>query len=274
MDHPLNVRVSNEVEIYPDAGTLARAAANYFVALANEAFATRGRFAVALAGGSTPKAMYARLASDEFAMHVDWQRVHLFWGDERCVAPDHPGSNYGMVRQAWLDQVPIPADNVHRMRGEMEPVQAAADYEQVLGTFFSLPLVRVETHDKTPTPRFDLILLGMGDDGHTASLFPGAAAIREQRRWVVADFVEKLGAWRVTLTPAVINAAADVIFLVSGPGKAERLRQVLAEPHQPDRLPAQIVRPARGRLRWLVDAAAATLYLSVNNFSPWSANQA
>jgi 6-phosphogluconolactonase len=165
-----------------------------------------------------------------------------------------------MVRQAWLDHVSIPTDNVHRMRGELEPAQAAADYEQVLRAFFSLPLVGLETHHKTPPPRFDLILLGMGDDGHTASLFPGAAAIREQRRWVVADYVEKLGAWRVTLTPAVINAAADVIFLVSGPGKAERLRQVLAEPRQPDQLPAQIVRPARGRLRWLVDAAAATLW--------------
>jgi 6-phosphogluconolactonase len=119
--------------------------------------------------------------------------------------------------------------------------------------------VGLETPNNTPFPRFDLILLGMGDDGHTASLFPGAAAIREQRRWVVADYVEKLGAWRVTLTPPVINAAADVMFLVSGLGKAEQLRQVLGEPHQPDRLPAQIVRPARGRLRWLVDAAAATL---------------
>jgi len=259
MGYLLNVRAPKEVEIYPDAGTLARAAANYFVVLAREALAAHGRFGVALAGGATPQAMYAWLATDEFATHVDWQRVHLFWGDERCVAPDHPDSNYRMVRQAWLDHVSIPADNVHRIQGEIEPAQAAADYEQVLRTFFSLPLVGPETHNKPPPPRFDLILLGMGDDGHTASLFPGAAAIRERRRWVVADYVEKLGAWRVTLAPAVINAAADVIFLVSGPGKAERLRQVLAEPHQPDRLPAQIVRPAHGRLRWLVDAAAATL---------------
>jgi 6-phosphogluconolactonase len=141
------------------------------------------------------------------------------------------------------------------MRGESEPGQAAAEYERALRAFFPPPLAGREA-GKTPIAGFDLILLGMGDDGHTASLFPGTAAIGEQRRWVIAHHVEKLDAWRVTLTPAAINAAANVTFVVSGSGKAERLRQVLTGPYQPDLLPAQIVRPDRGRLRWLVDAAA------------------
>jgi len=200
---------------------------------------------VALSGGSTPRATYTLLASDEFAARVDWPRVHVLWGDERCVPPDHPESNYRMARETLLDKIPIPAENVYRIRGELPPDQAATAYqaelEAILGTI----------------GRFDLILLGMGEDGHTASLFPGTAAIHEQTRWVVAHYVDKLSAWRVTLTPVVINAAARVTFLVSGAGKAERLREVLDGPHQPDVLPAQIVRPTGGRLLWLADAAAA-----------------
>jgi 6-phosphogluconolactonase len=252
--------MSNQgVEAYSAAASLARGAADHFVALAGEAIARRGRFAVALAGGSTPKAMYALLATDEYADRVDWARVHVFWGDERCVPPDHPDSNYRMARETLLDHVPLPVGYVHRMRGEMAPAQAAAEYERTLRTFFSSPAAGREGGDEEPTARFDLILLGMGDDGHTASLFPGTAVIDEQTRWVVAHYVEKLSAWRVTLTPVVINAAANVTFIVSGAGKAERLRQVLAGPYQPHTLPAQIVRPDYGRLRWLVDAAAAAL---------------
>ena len=236
----------SDVRTYSHASTLARAAAEHFVALAQEAVSARGRFAVALAGGSTPRAMYALLATGEFAPRVDWTRVHIFWGDERCVPPDHPDSNYRMAREALLDHVPIPSDHVHRIQGEIEPALAADAYERTLQAFF------------TPRqPRFDLILLGLGDDGHTASLFPGMAAIHEQTRWVVAHYVSKLSAWRVTLTPVAINAAANVTFLVSGATKAERLSQALTGPYQPDILPSQIVRPAEGRLLWLVDAAAA-----------------
>lgn len=244
-----------EIEVYRDAERLARAAAEHFASLAAEAIAGQGRFAVALAGGSTPRATYRLLAGDEFASRVDWTRVHVFWGDERPVAPEHPDSNYRMAREALLDHVPLPAENVHRMRGELEPAQAAADYEQALRVFFASPATDQEA--KT-TARFDLILLGMGDDGHTASLFPGTAAITEQTRWVIAHLVEKLDTWRITLTPAVINAAANVTFIVSGSIKAERLRQVLTGPYQPEVLPAQIVDPGRGRLRWLVDEAAAS----------------
>jgi 6-phosphogluconolactonase len=234
-----------EIRTYPDAASLARAAAKHFVTLATAAIAARGRFAVALSGGSTPRATYALLASDEFTTRVDWPRVHVFWGDERCVPPDHPDSNYRMAREALLDKIPIPTENVHRIRGELAPDEAAAAYQAELEAVLGAG------------GRFDLILLGMGGDGHTASLFRGAAALHEGARWVVAHYVDKLAAWRVTLTPAAINAAAQVTFVVSGAGKAERLREVLARPYQPDVLPAQIVRPTDGRLLWLVDAAAA-----------------
>ena len=246
------------IKIYPDAGHLAHATADHFVVLAGEAIASHGRFAVALAGGSTPKAAYALLATREYATRVDWSRVHIFWGDERCVPPDHANSNYRMAREALLDHVPIPTQNVHRMMGELEPVQAASEYQAALGDFFSSASINREKRDETRPPRFDLVLLGMGDDGHTASLFPGTAEIHEQTHWVLAHYVEKLGAWRITLTPVVINAAANVAFVVSGSGKAERLRQVLNDPPQPDILPAQIVNPASGRLHWLLDQTAAS----------------
>jgi 6-phosphogluconolactonase len=257
MEHSSNALGAHRVEIYPDVAVLAQAAARHFANLATEAIAARGRFAVALAGGTTPKLMYATLASDDFATQVDWSRVHVFWGDERCVASDHPDSNYRMAYEALLDHVPLPAANVHRLRGELEPAQAAIEYEQVLRAFFGKPPERKQ-RKMVPGGRFDLILLGMGDDGHTASLFPGTAAIGEHERWVVAHYVEKLGVWRVTLTPAVINAAANVIFIVSGAGKSERLRQVLTGPRNPAALPAQIVRPDPGHLLWLVDAAAGS----------------
>jgi 6-phosphogluconolactonase len=258
MGHSSNSVHLKGIEVYPDAERLAHAAAEHFVALAGEAISRQGRFAVALAGGSTPKSAYALLAIGEFAGRVDWSRVHVFWGDERRVPPDHPDSNYRMAREALLDHVPLPAENVHRMRGELEPSQAADEYEAALRAFFSPSSEDQEAKGERHIARFDLFLLGMGDDGHTASLFPGTAAIREQTRWVMAHFVEKLDTWRITLTPAVINAAANVTFVVSGSGKAERLRQVLTGPYQPDLLPAQIVNPDDGRLRWLVDRAAAS----------------
>lgn len=233
-----------EIRAYPDAASLARAAAEHFVTLAAEAMVIHGQFVVALSGGSTPRIAYTLLASDEFAARVDWPRVRVFWGDERCVPPDHPDSNYRMARETLLDRIPIPTENVHRMRGELSPDQAATAYQAELEAVLGAG------------GQFDLILLGMGADGHTASLFPGTAALHEQTRWVVAHYVDKLAAWRITLTPAAINAATHVIFVVSGADKAERLREVLAGPYQPDILPAQIVRPADGRLLWLVDAAA------------------
>ena len=230
------------IKVCTDAADLAREAAEHFVALAGKAVATRGQFTVALAGGSTPRAAYALLASDERAARVDWLRVHVFWGDERCVPPDHPDSNYRMAREALLDHVPVPTDNVHRIQGELNPDQAASIYQDelqaVLGT----------------GERFDLILLGMGVDGHTASLFPGTTALEERERAVVAVYVEKMQSWRVTLTLPTINAARHVLFLVSGDAKAEALAQINAG----DRLPASLVQPSYGELTWLVDQNAAS----------------
>ena len=259
MGHASDSRDLLGIEEYPDAERLAQAVADHFVRLARQAVANNGRFAVALAGGSTPRVAYTLLAGNEFATRVDWSHVHVFWGDERCVPPDHADSNYGMAREALLEHVPLPPENVHRIRGELAPAQAAAGYENALRAFFSPPAEDRQANGETNVARFDLILLGMGDDGHTASLFPGTVAVSEHTRWVMANFVEKLDSWRITLTSAVINAAANVTFVVSGSGKAERLRQVLTGPYQPDALPAQLVNPDRGRLRWLVDEAAATL---------------
>jgi 6-phosphogluconolactonase len=194
---------------------------------------------------------------------VDWTAVQVFWGDERCVPPDHPDSNYRMARETLLDHVPLPAGNVHRIRGELPPTQAAAEYERELHAFFSLPPLGAATRREAPMASFDLVLLGMGSDGHTASLYPGTLAIHETERWVTAHRVEKLDAWRITLTPPALNAAAQVTFVVSGTPcgrKAEALRQVLAGPYRPQELPAQVIRPAPGRLCWLVDREAAALW--------------
>jgi 6-phosphogluconolactonase len=245
----------SDIQIYPDSAALARAAAERIVSLAGEAIGARGRFSMGLSGGSTPRALYTLLASNEVAPRIDWAHVHVFWGDERCVPPDDSESNYRMARETLLDHVPLPESNIHRMLGEIDPAQAAADYEQVLRPFF-----RQSTGPKNlPQPRFDLLLLGMGEDGHTASLFPGTAALHELSRWVVENHVEKLGAWRITLTAPAINAAATVIFLVSGGAKAAILRAVLKGPHQPEKYPSQLVKPENGDLIWMVDTAAARL---------------
>jgi 6-phosphogluconolactonase len=238
-----------DLRIVAAPADLARAAAEHIVGLASEALLARGRFAVALSGGSTPRATYALLATDEVASRVDWGSVHVFWGDERCVPPDHPESDYRMAREALLDRVPIPPENVHRMRAELDPAQAADDYERTLRTFFA----------GQEAGRFDLVLLGMGEDGHTASLFPGTHALDERERWVVANHVNTLDAWRITLTPPILNAAAHVTFLVTGQKKSETLRRVLNGPRQPEVLPAQLIQPTSGRLTWLVDEAAASL---------------
>ncbi len=238
-----------DVEIFPDRNALVRAEAERVVTLAREAIAARGRCLLALSGGSTPKPLYELLATQPYAGQIDWSRVHLFWGDERCVPPDHPESNYRMTREALIDRVPLPADNVHRIRGEDDPQQAAEAYERTLRQFFG--------PDDPPRRSFDLVLLGMGPDGHTASMFPGTAAPGETRRWVMAVHIERpRDMWRVTLTTVVLNAAADVTFLVAGADKAARLEEVLHEPGERP-LPAQRIHPTHGALHWMVDAAAA-----------------
>ena len=248
---------ARDIRLHPSLERLSRAAAEELANIAQAALETRDRFTLALSGGQTPQLLYQLLARD-FRAVIPWHKTEVFWGDERYVPPDDPHSNYRMAKEAMLDHVPIPESNVHRMRGELEPGQAAGEYEAALRTFFFPRSGDRKAEGETLVPSFDLILLGMGDDGHTASLFPGTAAIHEQTRWVVAHRVEKLDTWRITLTPVVINAAANVTFAVSGTGKAERLRQVLNGPRQPDVLPAQIVNPDGGRVHWLVDQAAAS----------------
>jgi len=235
--------------VCPDIDDLGRRAAEEFTLLANRSVAVGGRFSVALSGGATPKALYVRLSSDEFREQIPWRRVHFFFGDERCVPPDHPDSNYRMAREAMLDRVPVPAENVHRIRAEEPDAQrTAVEYESELRTFFALA--------PGAWPRFDLILLGLGKDGHTASLFPGGEAVRERERLVVAPWVEAQKTFRITLTPPVLNNAARVMFLVSGEDKAEALHSVIEGEREPERYPAQIVEADR---LWMVDRPAARL---------------
>ena len=251
-----------DIKIYQDRESLARAAAEHIIESGTTALQNRDRFSLALAGGSTPKAAYELLASDEYAQRLDWKRIHIFWGDERCVPPEHPDSNYRMAHQSLLDHVPIPVKNIHRMRAEEEPIKAALEYEGSLRTFFSIQ------HDHSNDPdvgsaglkSFDLVLLGMGDDGHTASLFPSSDALNESVCWVTA--VEHTNpppplVTRLTLTLPAINAAAQVTFLVAGASKSQSLKHVLSSPDQSSpALPAQFIQPLNGRLLWLVDEAA------------------
>ena len=233
--------------VYPDSQSFVDGAAEFIAGLAAQAITERGRFTIALSGGGTPRPIYARLASAGYRERIDWSRVHIFFGDERCVPPDDARSNYRMAREALLDHVTLPPENIHRIQGEIDPAQAALIYEQDLQTLFR----------STSFPAFDLICLGMGDNGHTASLFPGTAALREHMRWIVPQYVEVMATWRVTFTAPLINAARNIAFLVEGAGKADMLWRVLNGPFDPDVLPAQMIQPVDGQLHWLLDAAAA-----------------
>ena len=227
------------IRVFPDAESVSRAAAEEFVRRASEAVAVRGRFTVALSGGSTPKRLYELLAEPALRSQVAWDRVELFWGDERCLPPDDAESNYHMARQAMMSRLPIPPGRIHRIEAERPDRDAAAqDYQAVIAGVFG--------HDADgPPPAFDLILLGMGPDGHTASLFPHNPALEETARWVVAVHdVPKAPPDRMTLTYPVLNAAHEVLFLVAGADKAERLAEVLEGPPDPRRLPSQRIQPA------------------------------
>jgi 6-phosphogluconolactonase len=235
------------VTVYPDHQSFVDGAAAFIAGLAVESIAARGCFTIALSGGSTPRPVFARLAASDCADRIDWRQVHVFFSDERCVPPDDAASNYRMAREALLDHVPLPPGNVHRVRGEEAPALAALAYEQNLQRLFRT----------SAAPAFDLICLGMGDDGHTASLFPGTAALREHERWVVAQYVAVARAWRVTFTATLINGARHILFLVEGAGKSETLWHVLEGSYQPDVLPSQLIQPVSGQVHWFVDAAAA-----------------
>jgi 6-phosphogluconolactonase len=241
-----------DVQVYASPDEVARAAARLFVDYAWQAIAKDGQFMVALSGGNTPRLMFEILASDQFRAQVDWGKVHVFWGDERAVPRTNSESNYGMARRELLIRVPIPEANVHRMEAEKASIgRAAHEYEETLRKY--LPL------DDRGFPRFHLIYLGMGNDGHTASLFPGPRVTRQTSRWVSTPTVTKLNMRRMTLTLPVLDAAARVVFLVVGAEKAEMLHAVLEEKHDPP-YPAQLVQPRdRGLKIFMVDKAAAAL---------------
>lgn len=240
--------------VLPTAEALADEAARRFARAADAAVHAHGEFVVALAGGVTPRGLYSRLTVPPYRTTVPWLLMQVLWSDERCVPPDHAASNYRAARETLLDHVPIPEGNVHRIRGEDDPMAAARAYEQTLRTVLRTPQGSPRTAAGT---RVDLVLLGLGADGHTASLFPGAHAISDREQWAGARLDAARSQWRVTLMPAVINAAAAVLFLVSGEEKAAVVRRVFDAPMQPDELPAQLIEPTEGRLLWLLDAAAA-----------------
>lgn len=233
------------LEVYENKKELAEAAARDFVERARASIEESGRFAVALAGGSTPEVTYELLATEEYVTALDWNKIHIFFGDERSVPPDDDDSNYRMADEALLSHVPV--GSVHRMKGELLPDEAAMEYEEELREFFGA---------LGGPPEFDLIQLGLGDDGHTASLFPNTPALGVTDRWVAQNPVPKLETVRITLTLPLINTAKAVSFLVAGNGKAEALREILEGDADPRNYPAKLVRPTRD-LTWMVDQSAA-----------------
>lgn len=234
------------IRVFPDYETLSQAAASLFIDSADQAVAAHRRFNVALSGGSTPRRTYEILATAPFRDQVRWQNVHIFWGDERCVSASDPRSNALMARQALLDRVPVPVENVHPIRGDLPPAQAAAQYESELRAFFGSQPVKL-----------DLILLGLGDNAHTASLFPHSPILDEKERWASEVFVPEQDMYRVTLTAPFINLADQVVFIVSGVEKAHALQMVLEGPYQPEDYPAQLICPQTTHPLWLVDRAAS-----------------
>ena len=243
-----------EVHVLPDPEAIFQRAADEFSRLAIEAVKARGVFFVALSGGSTPKGLYTLLVSDpSFRAQVPWDKIHFFFGDERTVPPEHADSNFRMATEAMFSKVTVPAAHIHRVSGEDSlPSRAAAAYEQELRNAFDL--------SEGQFPRFDLILLGMGPDGHTASLFPGTTALQEKSRLVVANWVEKFKTYRITFTFPVLNNAANILFMAGGAEKAEVLKSVLNNDPAAAPYPSQLVHPQNGRLLWLVEQAATRLW--------------
>ena len=247
----------SQIKVFPNIKSLSQAALEEFIALANDSIRRRDRFSVSLAGGSTPQTLYQRLAYPDYQAQVDWNKVHFFWGDERHVPPGHPDSNFRMVHESLIRKIPIPGSNVNRVPAEMEVKEAALRYEVVLRDFFY-----------GYWPQFDLVLLGMGSDGHTASLFPHSEGLKEESRWFIANFAPKSEEWRLTLSKNAINAARNIIIIVSGEEKAGTLAKVLEGEHRPDEMPIQLVSPNKGILIWMIDENAASKLHQGGSYKP------
>jgi len=235
------------VQVLSDLEAISHRAASIFVKTGRDAIDGNRRFFVAISGGSTPRRLYVLLASEEYSHQIDWERVHFFWVDERCVPKDHEESNFKVSFDSVLSKVSMPVENIHRIMGEEDPEKAARDYENEIRESFG-------TGD---WPVFDLIILGMGSDGHTASLFPGSKSLEERERLTVPVYLEKPKINRITLTLPVLNHASQILFLVSGRSKATVLSQVLGDGHERDRYPAGLINPIHGDIIWLIDQEAA-----------------
>jgi 6-phosphogluconolactonase len=236
-----------DIKVVPDPGHLAAEAAERMVILASEAISQRQIFSIALSGGSTPKALFELLATDAYAKRIDFSKWDVYFGDERCVPPAHKDSNFRMAKESLFGHVNIPPEQIHRMKGEIEPQQAAVEYGKLL-------------KEKFGDAGLDLILLGMGDDGHTASLFPETAALDEREHRCIANFVPRLNVWRITMSAPFINRARQIMIMAAGAAKAARIAEVLEGPKNPHRLPIQMIDPSPGHLVWLMDAPAAGMH--------------
>jgi 6-phosphogluconolactonase len=238
------------IRILKNLDQVSATAAEEIIQIAKNAIEKRGVFRIALSGGSTPKTLYTELSSDDFKKQMPWKSTHFFWSDERTVPPDHPDSNYRMAQEAMFKHVDVSESQIHRIHAEVEdPNRAAEEYEKEIRQHFNVV---------SDVPQFDLILLGMGPDGHTASLFPGTEALNEQTRLVVSNWVSKFNTYRITFTVPLINHAASVIFMVCGDDKAATLKAVLEGPYDPEVYPSQFIKP-EGDLIWFVDQAAGKL---------------
>lgn len=248
----MTLKTGDSVIILPDIDAVSHEAAAIFINSAERCISLRGRFSVAVSGGSTPGRLFSLLGSELYADKIDWSKVHFFWVDERCVPKEHKDSNFGGAWNSLLSQISIPESNIHRIKGELPPVDGALEYEKELMTFFGAATL----------PAFDLIFLGMGEDGHTASLFPASDSLKEDKRLAVPVYVERLKSWRVTLTLPVLNNADSVVFLVTGRNKAEALKEILGRDESAKNYPAYLIKPDNGSLTWLIDNDAASQILA------------
>lgn len=247
METPVIKGSNLQIQAFPNLEAISHKAAEIFLNFSRSSLQSKKSFMVALSGGSTPRKFYYLLGCTPYCRQIEWQRIHFFWVDERCVPPDHEQSNFKTVYDTLLSRVPVPREKIHRIRGEENPEEAAREYEEVMKTFWG----------KNDIPAFDLIVLGMGEDGHTASLFPGAEALREEKRFAIPVYRKKPEISRVSLTLPVLNNASQILFLVSGQAKAKVLAEILGCGETKNHYPAGLVSPAHGKMTWLIDQYAA-----------------